>query len=76
MLRMRTDKQIIAELKESDPDCGFTRHALRQLALSGVIPYVKIGRKRLFAMENIEKFLRGELAEPSETKCGVIRKLH
>jgi len=62
---MRTDKQVIEELKANDPDCSFTRHALRQLAISGVMPYVKVGNKRLFSMENIEAFLRGTVPESS-----------
>ena len=48
MPRMRTIEEAIKLLKTDDPECQFTKHALRQMVLNNEIPFVLIGkRKRL-----------------------------
>lgn len=48
MPRMRTIDEAIKLLKTDDPECQFTKNALRQLVLAGEVPFVLIGkRKRL-----------------------------
>jgi len=77
MPRMRTDKQVIEELKAKDPSTRFTRHALRNLGIQGVIPCVMIGRKRLYNMDIIERFLSGELPQqPETTQTSGVRRIH
>jgi hypothetical protein len=67
---MRTDKEVIAEMKIIDPATRFTRHALRNLALQGVIPCVMVGRKRLFDLDLVQRFLTGEYS-PLQPEAGV-----
>lgn len=57
MPRMRTIEQAAAELKVADPYTALSKNAIRQLVLSGTIPSVTIGTKRLVCMEQLEKFL-------------------
>lgn len=57
MPRMRTIEQAASELKATDPCTALTKNALRQLVLSGTVPSVTIGNKRLICMEQLEKFL-------------------
>lgn len=57
MPRMRTIEQAAAELKAVDPYTALSKNAIRQLVLSGTIPSVTIGTKRLVCMEQLEKFL-------------------
>ena len=55
MPRMRTIEQAAAELKAADPYTALSKNAIRQLVLSGTIPSVIIGTKRLVCMEQLEK---------------------
>ncbi len=57
MPRMRTIEQAAAELKATDPHTALTKNAIRQLVLSGTIPAISVGNKRLICMEQLEKFL-------------------
>ena len=57
MPRMRTIEQAAAELKATDPHTAFAKNANRQLGLSGAIPAISVGNKRLICMEQLEKFL-------------------
>lgn len=57
MPRMRTIEQAAAELKATDPYTALTKNAIRQLVLSGTIPAISVGNKRLICMEQLEKFL-------------------
>ena len=57
MPRMRTIEQAAAELKATDPYTALTKNAIRQLVLSGTIPAISVGNKRLICMELLEKFL-------------------
>ena len=77
MVRMRTAKQVIEEIKTKDPSTNFTYHALRMKALGGHIPFVQIGKKRLFNMDIIEAYLSGEYApdKQSEQPQQSVRKI-
>lgn len=57
MPRMRTIEQAAAELRQADPCTALTKNAIRQLVLSGTVPAVMIGNKRLVCMEQLEKYL-------------------
>ncbi len=71
MRRMRTITQAAAWAKETDPDTALTFSALRRLVLSGEIPHVQVGTKRLIALEDLEDYLeRGGGPAPS---VGIIR---
>ena len=77
MPRMRTDREVITEIKAADPESRFTRHALRKLAIiEGKIPFVQIGAKRLYDVDTVMRFLSGEYVPPQEElQTGKIRKL-
>ena len=79
MPRMRTSKEVIAELRQQDQSTRFTPHALKILSLEGKIPFVQIGVKKLYNMDVIEAFLRGECVAPTpqpEPQSGKIRRIN
>lgn len=57
MRRMRTIPQAATWAKEIDPMTALTQTAIRRLVLSGAIPHVRVGVKRLVALEDLEAFL-------------------
>ena len=71
MRRMRTLDQAAAWAKETDPATALTKTALRRLVLSGQIPHVEVGRKRLVSLEDVESYLEHGGAVPASV--GVIR---
>ena len=79
MPKMRTLPKAIEHIKAKDPDTALTPHALRLLVLSGEIPHVKIGAKRLVDVGLLEKYLCGEYppvkAVPPQSQNGQIRRL-
>lgn len=72
MRRMRTIQQAAAWVKEADPNTALTQTAIRRLVLSGEIPHITAGTKRLIALEDIEDYLAGVLS-PSLSPVGVVR---
>lgn len=63
--RMRTIDQAVAWLRENDPDCAFTKTALRRMVVTGQFPSVKVGTKYLIDLDRLADFLRGSLPEPT-----------
>jgi hypothetical protein len=63
---MRTLDRAYEELLLLDPECGLSKYALRQLFLSGIVPTVEVGKRRLVEMGNLLAYLRGAL-QPSLT---------
>lgn len=57
MRRMRTIPQAATWAKEIDPMTALTQTAIRRLVLTGAIPHVQVGVKRLVALEDLEAFL-------------------
>ena len=55
--RMRTVQQAVEELRKSDPDTQVTAHFIRTLLLDGKLSYREAGKKRLFDMNELEKFI-------------------
>ena len=55
--RMRTIKQLAEHYQSNDPDTAITVHFIRQLVLSGCLPCVYAGVKRLIAIEDMDEFL-------------------
>lgn len=74
MPRMRTIDQAAAWLRENDPECAFTKTALRRLVVSGQFPSVRIGTKYLIDLDVLADFLRGSIPEPA-TAVGGIRRI-
>ena len=57
MVHMRLLDEVVPELKKLDPNTPVTRNAVRQWELSGKIPTIRAGRKRLYNMEALFDFL-------------------
>lgn len=56
-MRMRTLDQAVTYFKDQDPDTALTWSALRRMILSGQIPHVAVGNKRLVDLDVIEDCL-------------------
>ena len=56
--RMRTIKEAMAWIMETDPNTSITPHALRRLIVSGELPHVMIGRKYLINLDTLEDYLK------------------
>ena len=73
-MRLRTQAEAYAAIVAADADTAITRYALRQMILSGVIPCVTVGRKRLIDLDKLPEYLAGERpAQPHST--GVVRRI-
>jgi len=74
-MRLRTQKELMAEIRDLDPNTALTPYALRRLVLSGKIPTVRSGRRYLIDADCIEEYLA---YEPSGQglATGTIRKLN
>ena len=55
--RMRTIKEAAAELKALDEHTAVTEYHIRQLALSGVLPRVNAGKKKLINLDLLIEYL-------------------
>lgn len=75
----RTINEAYDLIKAKDPETALTKTALRRLIVTGAIPSVKIGIKYLVDVENVWRFLRGELKqiqrEPEPPQYGTIRRV-
>lgn len=56
-MKLRTLDKAAAFIKEKDPDTDLTRTAIRRMGLSGQIPVVMVGAKRLYDLDTLENFL-------------------
>ncbi len=62
--RMRTLDECYKELKQLDSNTSVTKYFIRQLALSGAIPCVMCGVKRLINFDALLVFLnRGNIQQ-------------
>jgi hypothetical protein len=67
-MKMRTLSQAYTEIKSADPGTALTPYALRRAVLSGAVPCVHAGRKRLIDIDRVMEHLSAaETAEVSET---------
>jgi excisionase family DNA binding protein len=63
LAKMRTLDECYAEIKELDPNTSISKHYIRQLALSGKIPVVMAGRKRLINLDKLIEYLDNPTSE-------------
>ncbi len=61
--RMRTVPEAAAEIKAADPNTAITAYHIRQLALQGVLPRVKAGRKLLINLDVLIEYLENPTAD-------------
>lgn len=66
MVRLRLLDEVIPEIKKVDPNTALTRNAVRQLGLSGKIPVVYAGRRRLYNLDALIAFLDSTAVEPEQ----------
>ena len=57
LARMRVLDECYAEIKKLDPDTAISKNHIRQLALSGKIPVVMAGRKRLINLDRLIEYI-------------------
>ena len=57
--RMRTLDECFAEIKAMDENTAISKYYIRRLALSGKIPVVMCGRKRLINLDGLINYLSG-----------------
>ena len=58
--RLRDLAQAHAMLKELDSETALSRYALRRIFLSGEVPTIEIGKRRLVNFDLLLKYLGGE----------------
>jgi hypothetical protein len=57
MKRMRTLEALARHYRRIDPETAITQHFLRKRVISGEIPCVKAGVKRLIAIEDVDEYI-------------------
>ena len=72
--RMRTVPEAFRELKEADPNTGYTLRAFRAAVNRGEIPVVCVGNKRLVNLDQFFAMLNAPLCSPKDS-MGSIRPL-
>ena len=77
--RMRTLDECAVMLRELDPDTAVSKHYVRRLALTGEIPTVMCGRKRLINFDKLIEYLNEPHTESAKMysmpTCSGIRKV-
>ena len=58
--RMRTLDECYNELKAIDPNTSVSKYFIRRLAVSGTIPCIMAGRKRLINFDKLLSYLSGD----------------
>jgi len=54
---MRTLEALARHYRRIDPETAITQHFLRKRVISGEIPCVKAGVKRLIAIEDVDEYI-------------------
>ena len=74
-MRMRTLPEIVKCLKEEDPNTALNYCALRRKVLTGEIPHVQVGRKRLIDMDRLSEYLEPACIPVVRLETGKIRRI-
>lgn len=77
MPKMRTIKEAHQELKRLDPDTAVTEYYIKQLVLSGQIPHIRAGRKRMLNLDALILFLSNpaQVCNTEREQPGKIRRI-
>lgn len=59
LAKMRTLDECYNEIKAMDKNTAISKYYIRQLAISGKIPVVMCGRKRLINLDGLIEYLSG-----------------
>lgn len=57
-MRLRSVRQAIAQIKESDPGTSLTETILRKMVADGDLPAIKFKSKFLIDMDTLESILK------------------
>lgn len=71
MVRLRLLDEVIPEIKKIDPYTALTKNAVRQLGLSGMVPTIMAGRKRLYNLDALLQYLEDPPQEQLEQGHGI-----
>ena len=77
LARMRTLDECYAEIKKMDEHTAISKYYIRQLAMSGRIPVVMCGRKRLINLDGLIEYLSSPnvSAAPVSVTYGNIKRI-
>ncbi len=77
LARMRTLDECYAEIKKMDENTAISKYYIRQLAISGKIPVIMCGRKRLINLDGLIEYLSSPCvsAAPAAIPYGNIRRI-
>lgn len=74
---MRTLDECYTEIKKMDENTAISKYYIRQLALSGKIPVVMCGRKRLINLDALIEYLSSSgTAESNNANNGKISPIY
>ena len=74
--RMRLLADAASEIKQTDPGSSVSVNCIRELALSGAVPSVMVGRKRLINYDALLDYLSTVHTEPKPpVEVGKIRPI-
>lgn len=65
-MRLRTVDSAFKEIHEQDPDSAISKGFIRTAIVTGRVPSISQGRKRLFQMEDLYDYIRRELDQAAE----------
>lgn len=57
LARMRTLDECYAEIKKMDENTAISKYYIRQLAISGKVPTIMCGRKRLINLDGLIEYI-------------------
>lgn len=77
LARMRTLDECYAEIKKIDENTAISKYCIRQLAISGKIPTVMCGRKRLINLDGLIEYINScnSSANNNVIEYGNIRRI-
>lgn len=73
MVHMRMLNELVADVKERDPETALTKNAIRQLGLSGKVPTLMVGKRRLYNEDAFFQFLDSPPQQEKSEENGGIR---
>lgn len=73
--RMRTLDECYKELKQVDKNTAVSKNFIRNLALSGSIPVVMCGNKRLINFDGLLDYLNNPAQRKKNTPCSGLKRI-
>jgi len=78
LARLRLQKDAMAYIREKDPENALKPYALRQLIITGIIPTVTVGRKKLVNLDVLESYMCNpeKFTCPASINKGEVRRIN